>query len=269
MIKKLVIGTAAAALIAGFFFGRDAWSYVGTSACWVKDSVRDSVPIEFEIERARKMVRELEPAIRKQMHVIAREEVELERLQREITDVAATLDRERGHIERLTSDLQSGDDVFKYANRTFTAEQVRTDLANRFKRYKTKNETLASLREIRDARDSSVQAARDNLEGMRVAKRQLEVEVENIEARRKMVLAANVTSGYHFDDSQLSRVRELVSDLQARLDVEARVAEATIDYDGEIPLGDEVPDDLVEQVTQYFADPGEEAIASKPTSDVN
>ena len=30
MIKKVLIGSVAAAVVTGFFFGRDAFSYVGT-----------------------------------------------------------------------------------------------------------------------------------------------------------------------------------------------------------------------------------------------
>ena len=79
MIKRVIIGMATAAMLAVFFFGRDAASYVGTSAGWVKSSVKDSVPIEFEIDRARRMVKDLVPDIQRNMHVIAKEEVEVER----------------------------------------------------------------------------------------------------------------------------------------------------------------------------------------------
>ena len=80
MIRKAILGAAVVVLAAGFFFGRDVFSYATTSVGWVKGSVKNSVPIEFEIERARKMVKNLVPDIRKNMHTIAQEEVELERL---------------------------------------------------------------------------------------------------------------------------------------------------------------------------------------------
>ena len=48
----------------------------------MKQTVRNSVPVDFEIERWRKMVKNLVPDIRKNMHVIAQEEVEVERLEK-------------------------------------------------------------------------------------------------------------------------------------------------------------------------------------------
>ncbi len=105
MIRKSIIGGAVAVLLAGLLFGRDAWSYVSTSAGWVKDSVKSSVPMEFEIERARTMIKNLVPDIQKNMHVIAKEEVEVERLAKQITAHEEKLTADRSNILRLKSDL--------------------------------------------------------------------------------------------------------------------------------------------------------------------
>ena len=73
---------------------------------------------------------------------------------------------------------------------------MKCDLANRFDRFKTSDATLASLREIQTARQKSLDAARQKLDGMLAAKRQLEVDVENLEARLKMVEVAQTASNY-------------------------------------------------------------------------
>ena len=54
MIKKTLVTAAGLALLSVLFFGRDAASYIATSVGWVKDSVKSQVPIEFQIERARR-----------------------------------------------------------------------------------------------------------------------------------------------------------------------------------------------------------------------
>ncbi len=86
MIKKalLVVGGLGATTLV--LFGRDAASYVGTTYHRVTSSVKESVPVEFQIDRAREMVRDLEPEIRRSMHVIAKEEVALEQLNQQIDD---------------------------------------------------------------------------------------------------------------------------------------------------------------------------------------
>ena len=123
----------------------------------------------------------------------------------------------------------------QYGDRSYTVEEVKTDLAHRFDRYKTNEATLASLKQIRQARQKSLAAARQKLEGMLAAKRQLQVEVENLEARTQMVAAAQTTSNYQFDESQLGRVKELVSNLKTRLEVAEKLVNAEADFPGRNP----------------------------------
>jgi len=259
MIKKSIIAAAAAFLVAVLFFGRDAVSYVGTSIGWVKESVKNSVPVEFEIQRARAMVRDLVPDIHRNMHVIAKEEVEVERLENQIATAEEQLASDKVKIDRLSADLSSANGKFVYAGRHYSADDVKTDLSRRFVRFKTKDATLASLRDIHQARVKSLEAAREKLQGMLAAKRQLEVDLEHVEARLKMVEAAQTTSDYAFDDSNLSRAKGLVSDLRTRLDVAERIVNAEGDFQGEIPLEEAAPDDIVEQVAEYFERPADAA----------
>ena len=65
MFKNLIIGIVATALFTGVLLGSNVMSYLTTSYERVTQSVEDSVPLEFQIDRARKMVRDLEPEIRR------------------------------------------------------------------------------------------------------------------------------------------------------------------------------------------------------------
>lgn len=252
MIRKALIGAGVTLLVGMFFFGRDVFSYVRTSAGYVKEAVTDSVPMEFQIDRARGMIQDLVPEIRKNMHIIAKEEVEVERLEKRIADAQASLSKDKAELMRLKTDLSNGKDLFRYAGRSYTADQVKLDLSNRFERYKTAEATMASLQEIHRARQRSLDAARQKLEGTLVAKRQLAVEVENLQARLQMVAAAQTTSNYNFDDSKLGRVKELLGDLKTRLDVADRMVNAESNFRDEIPLDQPAPENILEQVTDYF-----------------
>jgi chromosome segregation ATPase len=260
MIKKALVTVAGLTLLSVLFFGRDAASYVFTSVGWVKDTVRAQVPIEFEIERARRMVKSLEPDIRKNMHVIAQEEVEIERLDKEIAKTESTMTREKAEIMKLKDDLAKAQPVYHYANRTYPIEAVRVDLANRFERYKTHDATLASLHEIQSARRRSLDAARQKLENMLVVGRQLEVDVENLEAQFKMVQVAETMSEHNIDDSQLGRVKDLIANIRTRLTVAERLANTPV-INGEIPVSTPEGDGkgILDEVTEYFT------ADSKPT----
>jgi chromosome segregation ATPase len=267
MIKKTIVTVGAVTLLSLLFFGRDAASYVGTSFGWVRDSVKSQVPVEFQIERARRMVKNLVPDIRRNMHVIAQEEVEVERLDKEIAKTETTMARNKGEIMRLKTDLAKDQSVYRYAGRSYSPQRVKVDLANRFARYQTHDATLASLRDIMLARRTSLDAAREKLAKMMVAKRDLEVEVVNLEAKFKLVQVAQTTCEFNIDDSQLGRVKDLIAEVRARLNVAERLANSPADLDGIIPLSDPETDDIVDQVTEYFSvDEAPTAVAEAPSS---
>ena len=260
MIKKAIIlgGVALAALV---LWGASAKSYFRTFAGGISESVQNSVPVEFQLQRARTMIKDLTPEVRKNMHTIAKEEVELQRLDEQIAGAETGLVKEKEQVLRLKADLGSGKTDLQYGDRTYTVEEVKTDLAHRFDRYKTNEATLTSLKQIRQARQKSVAAARQKLEGMLAAKRQLQVEVENLEARTQMVAAAQTTSNYQFDESQLGQVKELVSNLKTRLEVAEKLVNAESTFQDEIPVDKPAAGNIVQQVSEYFPDPAPDAKA--------
>jgi hypothetical protein len=253
MFRKTTYIAGATLLAMGFLFGRDAISYVTTSAGWVKNSVKDSVPVEFEIQRARNLLSSLEPEIRTNMQAIAREEVHVERLSKQVTKLSERQLRDREELVRLKSDLSEGHSAYFYAGRRYTDGQVRVDLASRLNRAKTNDATLISLDKVMLARNRSLSAARQKLEQMLSAKRQLVVDIQNLEAQLKMVNVAKAASEFQFDDSRLARTEKLISDIRTRLEVEERMLDVQIDFHDEIPLEVEDNDqDIVQQVAEYF-----------------
>jgi chromosome segregation ATPase len=264
MLKKALFIGGGLALLAVLFFGRDAVSYISTSVAKLHESVKDSVPIEFEIERARKMIKDLVPEIRRNMHLIAKEEVEVERLEKQVAEAEARLTKNRGDLMRLKADLDGGETTFVYANHTYTRGQVTADLESRFARYKTQDATLANLHKVLHARQRGLDAAREKLEGMLAAKRQLEVDVENLEARMKMVEVAQTTSDFNFDDSHLARTKELINEIHTRIDVAEKMVNADGYFHDEIPLEAEAETgDVSADIAEYFGASPED-IASVP-----
>jgi chromosome segregation ATPase len=263
MIKRIILGVGGATLLGAFFLGRDAVSYVSTSLGCIKDSVHNSVPIEFQLQRARQMLKDLVPEVQKHMHVIAQGEVDLQRLEDQVAETEVKLAKEKDQITQLNTALGSGKDSLRFGARKYTVEQVKLDLAQRFERYKTNDATLTNLRQIHSAREHGLDAARQKLEGMLAAKRQLQVEVENLEARNQMVAAAQTTSKYSFDDSELGRIKELIADLRTRLDVSERLVNAEGYYHDEIPLEQAAPADIGQRVTKYFTEHDAPAASEK------
>jgi len=255
MVRRVIFYGGGTLLLLGLVFGTGVWSYVRTSAGYVTDAVHEAVPVDFQLRRARDMIEDLEPVIRENRTRIAWEEVKVKRLEKQIEETKARLETDKSQMMRLKGDLASARDDYEYAGRTYTAEQVRTDLANRFERYKTGEETLATLEKIHQAREKGLAAAVRKLESMEATKRQLGVEVENLEARVEMLAAVKAADRYEFDDGQLGRVKELVSDLETRLDVADQMLAAETRIYDEIPLDEADPADIVDQVSHYFEQP--------------
>lgn len=268
--RALIVGGSAAA-IGLLVFGKHLHSYVGTAAGWVQDSVKQSVPMEFEIDRARNMVKDIMPEIRKNMQIIAKEEVEVERLGQQIDQLTKKQEKDRTDLTSLRDHLTSGGATFRFAGRTFTSDQVKSDLANRLERFKTSDATLASLKEMQSARQKSLDAAREKLDQMLAQKRQLEVDVENLQARLKMVEVAQTSSAYNFDDSHLGNLKELISDLRTRLSVEEKMVNVEGKLQGEIPVDQPAgaTDNIVERVTEYLDGPATDATETTKVAQVS
>jgi uncharacterized protein (DUF3084 family) len=252
MVKKgAIIGTAVLILL-GLLFGREGFSYVKTSLGWVRQGVRDAVPVEFELGRARQMIKDLDPEIHKNMHLIAKEEVEVANLREQLAGTEKNLAKNRADIERLNADLKRGNSTFVYCGKHYTQHQVETDLARRFEQFKVKEATIAKLRQVLAARERGLDAGREKLKAMQAAKGQLEVDVANLDARLEMVKVAQSTSEFNFDDSRLSRTKDLVKDICARIDVAEKLVNAqTLDV-GQINLDEPETTNITELVTRYF-----------------
>ena len=252
MIKKLVVTTLGVGVLGGVLGATNLGSYVTTGCRQVSDSVEDSVPMTFQIDRARNMVRDLEPEIRNSMHVIAKEEVEVAELDKRLATATAKADKDKSEIMRLQSDLSSGKNVFHYAGHSYSEGEVKEDLARRFNRYKTVDGTIESLQQMRDARQRNLDAAREKLTAMMGAQRQLQVDVENLEAKLKLVEVAEASSDFQFDDSKLARAKQLMVDIRTKLDVAAKLANADTTFQEEIPLDETDAEDVTTQVAEYF-----------------
>ena len=252
MLKKLVIVSVVVAGGIGLLFGTSALSYMRMGVASVRQGIKDSIPVEVEIKRAKEMITGLKPEIAENLRVIAREEVEVTRLSDEIEKKHLALDKSKRDILKLKDDLQSGQSHFVYAKKQYTSNEVKDDLTNKFKSFQTQEATVANLEKVLSARQKRLSATRQKLDSMLAAKRQLEVEVESLQARYRVLEVAETTTKIALNDSQLSKTRELLDEIGSRIDV----AEKIVHSEGTVVEGIQIDDtpsvDLVDQITDYF-----------------
>jgi peptidoglycan hydrolase CwlO-like protein len=215
------LGAGALALL----FGTSAPSYVKTAFHRVRHNAKAAVPIEFEIDRARQEVADLEPAIKKNIEAVVNEEVEIEHLNAEILATRENLEKEGRTIAALRDMLGTGG-TLRTGGISYTPEEVKSDLTRRFDHYKAVKKILADRQETLKIRKLNLAAAKEKLNNMQESKKALATKIEGIDARLKQIEATQSANEFNLDESALARVKKTVSELDKRLEVMARVVEA-------------------------------------------
>ena len=252
MLKKFVLGGVAAALLGGVLVGTGAWSHIRTAGGWIAQTAEDAVPLEWEIRRAKDMIANLEPEIAVNAKRIALEKIKVAKLEKDVDTATERLAVARRDITRLKQDLESGSEHYTYKGKTFTSSQVKDELSRRFNAFKVSNETADSLEKMLTARQETLRAATERMEAMLAAKNQLEVEIENLEAQLASVRVAQTKSELALDDSALSRTRDLLDNISARIEVEREMTQVNSEYFGGIDLDEEQSGDLLDEITSYL-----------------
>ncbi len=259
LIKKGVLGTTLGAGALYLAFGSAAPSYFWTATQRVRHNVKSTVPVQFDIDRARDEVARLEPAIRDSIEHLARTQVEVEYLEKEIAATRANHENEKVAIRAMRNRLETGE-LRLAGNVSYTADEVKGELARRFDHYKNVSEVLESKEATLKAKLKETVAFRQQLAQMASAKRALMSKIDGIEARLKMIETTKQGNEFNFDDSALSRAKASVADLEKRIEVMSRKAEMEGKYaDSGLPVGIEPGRDVLREMDAEFGPP-----ASKP-----
>jgi chromosome segregation ATPase len=261
MVKKGLLGAALGAGTLFLVFGTSAPSYVKTAFCWVRQTAKDAINPQFEIERARNDIAGLEPAFNQNKETLARAEVDAEHLEREIATVQANLEREKGTMLSLQQKLKTGD--FRLTSHVAdTADEVKAELACRIDHYKNVSQLLEEKQATLKAKRQLIKSAHEQLENLRTQKSTLLARLAKIEARLKKIEATQAKNDFNFDGTALARAKQTVSELEERLDVMARRAEIEGRYGdlGSSPPFVDPNRDVVKEVDDVIGQP-----ASPPT----
>jgi hypothetical protein len=104
------------------------------------------------------------------------------------------------------------------------------------------------------AREQALVANQDQLDKMLVAKQDLEVQVEQLQARMKSIQADETVSTLEIDKSQLARTKKLIRDLRKQLDVREQMLDHEGKFNGLIPVETAPAEtgDLTREIDKYF-----------------
>jgi len=255
MIKKGLLGAALGAGALYAAFGTSAPSYFWTALHRGRDTVQNAVGIQFQIDRARAEIASLEPARHNNIENLARAEEDVKTLDREIVAIRANLGVEKKTLMALRESLNTGD--LKLAgNVTYTADEVKGDIKQRYDHFKAVSAELKEKEETLKAKQKAVLAGARQLTQIEATKRALETKLASIEARLKMIETTKESNDFNFDDGALSRAKASIADLEKRLNVMARTAELEGQFAGStIPVIVEPSRDVLKEIDAEFGPP--------------
>ena len=264
-VKLAVVGMIGVVLLGTFVFGRDLMSYARTSVSSVRTSMKEKVPIEFELQRARDMLEQIIPEMHANIRLIAQEEVELKSLEADVINQTNAIADERARMSRIRDLLNVEQASYQIGERSFDRDQLRADLSRRLARLKESEVVLSSRHRLYEARKQSLAAAIETLENTQANKALLQDKVAALEAQHRLVqTAATAGSGVALDGSKLAQTEKLIVDIKKRLDVAERVMAREARFVQPIDVSPLHEQDLLAEVDEYLGNrpAGEQSVGS-------
>ena len=223
VLKYGVLSLAGAVLVGGAVFGSDLYSYVTSGSRQIRTAVKDNVPIEFELARARDLVDDVVPEMQANVRLVAQQEVEIATLRDEIAAARQGLDGERAKLTKLRQCLASDDVSFSLGEVTYSRDEVGRELARRLDLVREAEVVFAGKERLLQNRQKSLAAAIQVLDRTRSQKAMLEGQIAALESQHRLIQAAGVGSGTQIDTSKLAQTQQLINDIKKHLDVAERV----------------------------------------------
>ena len=250
LIKWGIIGGVVVIGAGAIFFGRDLFSYATSSGRLIRTAVKDSIPVRFEIQRARDLLDDLIPEMQANLRLVAQEEVEVASLEKEVSRDREVVSARRVEMEKLQESLRTLPASF---NGTEPARKgFIEDAGRRFERFRSSEDLLASKEKLLSNRKRSLQVAIERLEKTRQARVELAAQIENLEQQFRTLQMQGDPLSVKIDDTKLAQTQRLLTDLKKRLDVAQRVLEREAEFSDQDPPKPVSAEALVQEMDDHL-----------------
>jgi hypothetical protein len=252
VLKWGVLTVGALAIAGAVVFGTDAVSYVRSSAKGLRASVKNNIPLEFELRRARDLLDEVLPEMQANVRLIAHQEVEIATAREDIAIAQRSLDEERLRVAKLRDHLGTAQTSFTFSGVRYERDELKQELARRFERLREAEMTLAGKKRLLENRQKSLIAAEKQLEQTRARKVALEAQVETLAAQYRLVQAAGAGKDVRIDQTKLAQAERLIGQIRTQLDVAERVLAREAKFTQPIPIDVVNEKELVARVDEHL-----------------
>lgn len=222
-LRRIIVSVVIAGL--ALAYGKDGISYISTASRLLTQKLKSQVPIEFELERAEKMVDELDEDIKTNKQEVIQYAVEVEKALRDL-GAAEILQKEKGRaLRKNRENYKKG--VYLVSARPAEESDARRELGRMLDAVKITDKTVGLKRQVLDAKRRSLEAAIAQSEKMKTHKGELVLKIEKIKSELAHYRSTHLNKGPTFDESKVTRIDNLLNELDARL-VVAQETGATV-----------------------------------------
>lgn len=223
-LLKYGAGAVVAVCLTGFLiFGSDLTSMISTTAKSVQKKVKRSVPLEFELQRAKEKIGEILPDLQSQVRMIAEEEVAVAKLAKEVSTDKSRLESQESKLSLLREKMRTTQVSYAVGQIDLNRQQMAERFQGRFNHFKQSRLSLEAKEKLLEKRKEGLSAAVAMLDQMRCRQSELKLKVEALAAQHRLIKASQIESGTLVDGSQLSQADQLLDQIETRLQVAQRV----------------------------------------------
>jgi hypothetical protein len=248
MIKWTVVGVAGVALLGVLLFGTDCFSYATSSYKALRGKVKSSVPLDFELQRARDLLADLMPELQANVVLVAQEEVAVEELEKELREGRRRLAVARVTLKGLREELS---EPVSFVTESARRREAVVDLARRFSNLKLAEKLLDGKEKVLAARKQTLETTVRSLKDAQIRKVELEADIERLENEVRLLRMQRQTPALNVDQSSLVKAERLVSELRKRLALAQKVlvCETLIEMP---PEPQETEEELFSRIDSYL-----------------
>jgi predicted nucleic acid-binding Zn-ribbon protein len=256
MLKKIVIGTAVLTGVSLLVLGPAVFSHAKHAMSSIRQGVEEAFPIEYELQRAEQLVREIGPEVDKARRAVAEEQVEIGELERDVNGLEKKITDGERKVKVKNAALKGGEKTFTFAGRTYSRAQVENDLRLTFDDFRNSQMLLEGRKKLLEARTASLAAAIQKLESVRSQETALAANIEHLRARLRQTQALEAVSGrVVLDDGALAQAKEILGRCRKRIEVAAKMVENDSGTPaGVIPVEAMELRDISAEVDRYFGE---------------
>lgn len=256
--KKAALGVVGILVLGGLILGTNLSPYSRTAIDEARQAVEESIPEEFQLKTAKNMLEnELMPEISRMKTAVASARVDVRELTAKLDERAGNVAKSRDEMMTRTEQLKSGKTTFVINDVTRTKTELEEDLANRFKQFKLMESTLKSEDQVLRAKKDALARSEEKVEELLKARTELELHIEQLEARLTAVKASETITGSEFDESKLKRVKDMIAGAEHKIEVREEALAIEGETTGLIPVESDATGNIADEVNAYFGNAGD------------